>query len=394
VTEHSLARRAAAEFVGTGLLVAVVVGSGIAAQTLSSDVGIQLLENSAATAAGLFVLILMFGPVSGAHLNPMVSAVDWFLGRREGAGLTGRETVAYVVAQTLGGIAGAVLADAMFAHPLVQWSTKDRGASHLWLGEIVATSGLLLLIFALARSGRAATAPAAVGAYIGAAYWFTSSTSFANPSVTIARAFTKSFAGIAPGSVPGFLAAQVIGGVVGVAAILTFYPHAGRVADDVVVPHTHPVRHPEDVPMTSRPSILFACRKNAGRSVAAKVLAEYYGDGVIDVRSAGSTPGAEVHPEVAAVLAERGLSTDAERPKLLDRGLVEAADLVVTMGCGEECPYVPGKRYVDWEVDDPSGQDLDVVRAIVDDIDARVRVLVSEIAPGHLLPDAPTPVRR
>jgi glycerol uptake facilitator-like aquaporin len=237
VTEHSLARKAAAELVGTALLVTVVVGSGIAAQTLSSDVGIRLLENAAATAAGLFVLILMFGPVSGAHFNPVVSAADWFLGRREGAGLSGRDTAVYTIAQTAGGIAGAVLADAMFAHPLVQWSTKDRSSGHLWLGEVVATSGLLLLIFGLARSGRSSAAPAAVGAYIGAAYWFTSSTSFANPAVTIGRAFTNTFAGIAPSSVPGFVGAQIVGLGVGVAAILTFYPHAGRAAGDVIVPH-------------------------------------------------------------------------------------------------------------------------------------------------------------
>jgi arsenate reductase (thioredoxin) len=142
--------------------------------------------------------------------------------------------------------------------------------------------------------------------------------------------------------------------------------------------------------MSDLPSILFACRKNAGRSVAAKVLAEHYGHGAVDVRSAGSTPGAAVHREVATVLAERGLSTDAEIPKLLDLALVEAADVVVTMGCGEECPYVPGKRYVDWEIADPNGQDLEVVRAIVDDIDGRVRALVAELAPGHVLPGVPT----
>jgi arsenate reductase (thioredoxin) len=384
----SLHRRAAAELVGTGLLVTVVVGSGIAAQTLSTDVGIRLLENAVATAAGLFVLILMFGPVSGGHFNPVVSVADWFLGRREGFGLCGLDTVWYVGAQTVGAIAGTVLADAMFAKPLVQWSTRDRSSGHLWLGEVVATSGLLLLIFALARSGRSGSAPAAVGAYIGAAYWFTSSTSFANPSVTIARAFTNTFAGISPGSVPGFIGAQIVGLAIGVAAILTFYPHAGRAADEVVVPHEP--ESTKDVAMSDRPSILFACRKNAGRSVAAKVLAEHYGGSAVEVRSAGSTPGEHVHPEVAAVLAERGLSTEAERPKLLDLGLVEAADVVVTMGCGEECPYVPGKRYVDWEVDDPAGQDVAAVRAIVDDIDSRVRALLRELVPGHAQPVAAT----
>jgi arsenate reductase len=372
VNEYSLTRRAAAEFVGTALLVAVVVGSGIAAETLSTDIGIRLLENAAATAAGLYVLILIFGPVSGAHLNPVVSVADWFLRRREDAGFTGTDTIVYVVAQTLGGIGGAILADAMFAHPLISWSTKDRNSAHLWLGEVVATAGLLLLIFALNRSDRSGTTPAAVGAYIGAAYWFTSSTSFANPAVTIARAFTNTFAGIAPSSVPGFVVAQIVGLGLGIVAILSFYPSPRRT-----------------YAMTAVPSVLFACRKNAGRSVAAKVLAEYYGGGAIDVRSAGSTPGDHIHPEVAAVLAERGLSTAAERPRLLDLELVQAADVVVTMGCGEECPYVPGKRYVDWEIDDPGGQELAAVRVIVDEIDARVRALVHELAPTHALPAVP-----
>ena len=194
-----LSRRLAAELVGTALLVTVVVGSGIAAQQLSpDDVGLQLLENSTATVFGLAVLILLFGPVSGAHFNPAVSAADWLLGRRAGTGLTGRDTAAYVAAQVIGGVAGAVLANAMFDLPAGQISTKDRLSLGHGLGEIVATAGLVLLIFALARTGRAALSAAAVGAYIGAAYWFTSSTSFANPAVTVGRMFTDTFAGIAP----------------------------------------------------------------------------------------------------------------------------------------------------------------------------------------------------
>jgi glycerol uptake facilitator-like aquaporin len=216
-----------AEFTGTAFLVTAVVGSGVMAATLSpQDVGLQLLENSVATAFALGALILTFGPVSGAHFNPVVSAADWFLGRRTGTGLTATELAAYVVAQTAGAVAGSILANLMFDLDAVTWSQKDRSASHLWLGEIVATAGLLLLIFALARSGRTSAAPAAVGAYIGAAYWFTSSTSFANPAVTIGRAFTDTFAGIAPGSVPGFVAAQLIGLAAGVALLLVLYPAA------------------------------------------------------------------------------------------------------------------------------------------------------------------------
>ncbi|KAB1913462.1 aquaporin family protein [Micromonospora sp. AMSO31t] len=233
----ALPRRASAEFAGTALLVAAVVGSGIAAARLSpTDVGLQLLENAIATALALGALILTFGPVSGAHFNPVVSGVDWWLGRRSGTGLTGRDLAAYTAAQTGGAITGAVLADLMFGLPAVAWSRTGRTGGNLWLAEVVATAGLVVLVFALARSGRTAAAPAAVGAYIGAAYWFTSSTSFANPAVTIGRAFTDTFAGIAPTSVPGFVAAQLVGGVVAVAALAAWYPHAADTADAVVVP--------------------------------------------------------------------------------------------------------------------------------------------------------------
>ncbi|MDQ7908065.1 MIP/aquaporin family protein [Phytohabitans sp. ZYX-F-186] len=233
----ALSRRAAAEFVGTALLVAVVVGSGIMAARLSpGDVGLRLLENSTTTAFGLAVIILMVGPVSGAHLNPVVSVADWWLGRRAGTGLTARDLAVYVPAQVAGAIAGSVLANLMFDLAAVDWSGTDRATSRLWLGEVVATAGLVLLIFALARSGRAAVAPAAVGGYIGAAYWFTSSTSFANPAVTVGRAFTDTFAGIAPGSVPGFVGAQLVGLVVGLGALAMLYPRAGVGVEQVVVP--------------------------------------------------------------------------------------------------------------------------------------------------------------
>ncbi|MEU4624850.1 MIP/aquaporin family protein [Actinoplanes sp. NPDC023801] len=241
----TLWRRLLAEFLGTALLVTAVVGSGIMAVELSpDDVGLQLLENSVATAFALGALILTFGPISGAHFNPVVSAADWFLGRRSGTGLTIKDLGGYAVAQTLGAVAGSILANLMFDLTAVTFSTKERAAGNLWLGEIVAVVGLLLLIFALSRSGRASVAPAAVGAYIGAAYWFTSSTSFANPSVTIGRAFTDTFAGIAPASVPGFVVAQLVGLLIGVGLVVALYPHAGDNADAVVVPHedTDPAR--------------------------------------------------------------------------------------------------------------------------------------------------------
>jgi glycerol uptake facilitator-like aquaporin len=235
---QDLLRRLTAELIGTALLVAVVVGSGIAAERLSpDDVGLQLLENSTATFLGLTVLILMFGPISGAHFNPVVSAADWLLGRHRGTGLTGRDVLAYSAAQTVGAIAGAALANLMFEVSLTELATTERDGAHLLLGEVVATAGLVTLIFVLARTGRGALAAPAVGAYIGAAYWFTSSTSFANPAVTVGRMFSDTFAGIDPGSVPGFLAAQVVGGALAVALVRYLLPGVGDTADDVVVPH-------------------------------------------------------------------------------------------------------------------------------------------------------------
>ena len=235
--QPTLARRLLAEFLGTGLLVAVVVGSGIAAETLSpADAGLQLLENSTATMLGLAVLILLFGPVSGAHFNPVVSLGDWFLGRRRRTGLSLPELGCYVVAQAVGGIAGALLANAMFEVGTSMSTTHRASGGHL-LSEVVATAGLVALVVALAGSGRGAMAAPAVGAYIGAAYWFTSSTSFANPAVTIGRMFSDTFAGIAPASVPAFVAAQALGLSVGLVVTLALYPDAGTRADEVVVPH-------------------------------------------------------------------------------------------------------------------------------------------------------------
>ena len=219
------ARRALAEFLGTGLLVTLVVGSGIMAQRLSpTDIGLQLLENSTATALGLAALILIFAPLSGAHFNPVVTLADYVLRRREPGALDVRTVAIYLPAQIAGGILGTILANLMFALPAVTLSTKNRTAGHLWLGEIVATAGLILLIFALSRTGRGHYGPAAVGAYIGAAYWFTSSTSFANPAVAVARAFTDTFAGIKPSSVPGFVFAELLGAAIGVVLIVLLYP--------------------------------------------------------------------------------------------------------------------------------------------------------------------------
>ena len=228
-----MSRRLLAEFLGSALLAAVVIGSGIAAQELSQDVGLQLLENSVATTFGLFALILMFGPVSGAHFNPVVSLVDAAFG-----GLPWRTAACYVPVQVAGCILGAVLANAMFELPAVSISETDRvSAAHL-LSEVIATAGLVVMIFSLVRSGRAAIAPAAVGAYIGAAYWFTSSTSFANPAITVGRVFSDTFAGIAPASVGPFILAQLVGGAVALGLVRFLYPDLSAAeAGNVVVPH-------------------------------------------------------------------------------------------------------------------------------------------------------------
>ncbi|WTJ79227.1 aquaporin family protein [Kitasatospora sp. NBC_01539] len=223
-----LANRVAAELVGTAALVTVVVGSGIQATELTRDVGLQLLANSLATVFGLGVLILLLGPVSGAHFNPVVTLAEWWTGRKDPKGLGAREVAAYIPAQIAGAIGGAILADAMFGKALVQWSTHDRSAGHLLLGEAVATAGLILLIFGLAKTDHLRHAPAAVASYIGAAYWFTSSTSFANPAVSIGRAFTDTFAGIAPSSLPGFIGMQLIGAVAGLALVALLFTHRVR----------------------------------------------------------------------------------------------------------------------------------------------------------------------
>ncbi len=232
--DTTLWRRLLAEFLGSALLATVVIGTGIAAQTLSpGNVGLQLLENATATAAGLFAIILMFGPISGAHFNPVVSFVDAAFG-----GLSWRDAAAYLPCQTVGCVGGAILANVMFSEAAISISTKHRASGPHWVSEVVATVGLILVIFALARSGRSRLAPAAVGAYIGSAYFFTSSTSFANPAVTVGRMFSDTFAGIAPSSVPSFISAQIVGGVLAFGLVRVLYPGMTRSeAADIIEPH-------------------------------------------------------------------------------------------------------------------------------------------------------------
>ena len=234
MNDVALWRRLLAELLGSAFLAAVVIGSGIAAQTLSpGNVGLELLENAAATAAGLYTIILMFGPVSGGHFNPVVSFADASFG-----GLSWRDAAAYLPAQVAGCIGGAMVANLMYSGAAISISTKHRASPAHFLSEIVATLGLILVIFALARSDRSRATPAAVGAYIGAAYFFTSSASFANPAITIGRMFSDTFAGIAPSSAPVFIAAQLGGGIAGVLLIRFLYPSLSPAqAHDAVVPH-------------------------------------------------------------------------------------------------------------------------------------------------------------
>jgi glycerol uptake facilitator-like aquaporin len=229
-----LARRLLAELLGSALLAALVIGSGIAAQRFSpNDAGLQLFENAAATAAGLFTIILMFGPVSGGHFNPVVSLVDAIFG-----GIRWRDALAYLPVQVAGCVLGAVVANGMFSLGAISISSHHRASSGHLFSEVIATAGLVLVIFSLARTKRTSTAPAAVGAYIGAAYFFTSSSSFANPAITVGRMFSNTFAGIAPASVPGFTAAQLLGGACAILAVRALYPQVRPAeAAEVLLPH-------------------------------------------------------------------------------------------------------------------------------------------------------------
>jgi glycerol uptake facilitator-like aquaporin len=245
-TGPALGRAVVAEATGSALLVAVVIGSGIAAERLSpGEEGLQLLASSAATAGALVALILAFGSVSGAHLNPVVTLAERLLG-----GMSTRVAVAYAAAQAVGAVLGAIVANLMFDLPAVEWSTHERATGALWLGEAVATFGLVLVILGVARSERPSSAPFAVAGYIGAAYWFTSSTSFANPAVTLGRTLSDTFAGIGPSSAPMFVAMQVAGALAAVALARYLFVDLGQATDLVVAhdagaDHRHPDLGPE-----------------------------------------------------------------------------------------------------------------------------------------------------
>jgi arsenate reductase (thioredoxin) len=359
----SLDRRLVAEALGTGLLIIAVIGSGIMASRLSpTDTGLALLENAAATAGALIGLILIFGSVSGGHFNPVVTLIDRAFGS-----ISTRDTALYIAAQVVGGCLGAIVANLMFSLPAIELATTERSSGALWLSEVDATIGLLLIIHGCVRSGRAGVVAFAVGLWIGSAYWFTSSTSFANPAVTIARTLSDSFAGIEPSSAPMFILMQLAGAGLAFFLIRYLYPQMAS------------PRPREGPPMPKQPAVLFVCVHNAGRSqMAAGWLRSLAGDRVA-VYSGGSEPAAEVNPVAVQAMAEVGIDIAGEQPQHWTAELIGAADLVITMGCGDACPIFPGKRYEDWELDDPAGLDIAAVRPIRDDIRRRVEALLRSL---------------
>jgi glycerol uptake facilitator-like aquaporin/protein-tyrosine-phosphatase len=326
------------------------------------NVAIALLANTIATGAVLIALIFTFGSISGAHFNPAVSLAD-SLER----GLLWREVPTYVTAQVLGGVIGTAVAHLMFALPLFSLSLHVRSGASQVFSEFIATFGLLSVIWGCSRL-RANSVPFAVGTYITAAYWFTASTSFANPAVTIARALSNTFAGIRPIDAPLFIAAQVCGGIAATFLFRWLVPNLPATAKDILMPHK------EFSPMKT---YLFACVHNAGRSQMAAALFNIYAnrEGCVGV-SAGTQPAHQVHPEVLQVMQEIGVDLSAARPQKLTDELASSASVLVTMGCGETCAYVPGLKRVDWQIPDPKGQPIERVRQIRDEIHERVKELL------------------
>jgi len=365
---NSLSRRVVAELIGTALLVAAVIGSGIMAERLSNgNIALALLANTIATGAALVALILTFGPISGAHFNPAVSFSDAVVG-----GLSRRAATFYIVAQCFGGLGGAAIAHLMFSLQLYSVSEHARSGDAQIFSEFVAAFGLMAVIWGCSKA-RPDAVPFAVGAYITAAYWFTASTSFANPAVTLARAFSNTFAGIRPIDTPAFIAAQFTGALAATALFRWLLPRdLAREAPKVLVPHTNDT---SDAPMKT---YIFACVHNAGRSQMAAAFFNRYAESGCRALSAGTMPAEHVHPEVIQVMSEIGIDLSASRPRKLTGALAKNADVLVTMGCGEACPFVPGLRIVDWSIPDPKGQPLEVVRRIRDQIHGQVRVLLKE----------------
>ena len=357
-----LSKRTTAEFMGTCFLVAGVVGSGIMAERLAGgSIALALLANTVATGAILVALILALGSISGAHFNPAVTLSDAIEG-----GIRWREVPAYIGAQICGGLTGAAVAHLMFGLPLFSMSHHARSGPAQVFSEFVATFGLMTVIWGCSRL-RGNAVPFAVGAYITAAYWFTSSTSFANPAVTLARAVSDTFSGIRPADAPAFIAAQFAGAIAATFLFRWLVPSLPKTAEDILMPHgSHHLK-----------TYLFACVHNAGRSQMAAALFNVYADqnqcrGI----SAGTQPAAQVHPEVVEAMREIGIDLSSSNPQKLTPALAQTASVLVTMGCGDACPFVPGLKTIDWPLQDPRGQSVEAVRAIRDEIHEKVKTLI------------------
>ena len=363
MSSTSLQRKVTAEFLGTFFLAATVIGSGIMAERLAgANVALALLANTIATGAILVALIFTFGAISGAHFNSAVTVADALE-----HGMPWREVPAYVLAQCSGGLAGAAVAHLMFGLSLFSLSRHARSGGAQVFSEFVATFGLLAVIWGCSRV-RANSVPFAVGAYITAAYWFTSSTSFANPAVTLARAVSDTFAGIRPIDAPFFIAAQMCGAIAATFLVRWLIPSLPETAERILLPHE-----------TSNhlKTYLFACVHNAGRSQMAAALFNLYAErsGCLAI-SAGTQPADHIHPEVVDVMREIGVDLTSARPRRLTENLARTASVLVTMGCGEACPFVPNLRTIDWALPDPKGQSLEAVRATRDEIHDRVKELI------------------
>ena len=380
-------RRLLAELLGSAFLAAIVIGSGIAAQQLSpSDTGLQLFENAAATAAGLFAIILMFGPVSGGHFNPVVSFVDAAFG-----GLSWSDALAYLPAQLAGCIGGAVVANIMFAEPAISISTKHRASGPHSLSEIVATVGLLLRDLRPRSLGSQPYRTGRRGCLHRGRLLLHQLDELRQPGHhrrSYVLQHLRRHRSVVGAGVHRCATRRRRGGGTGHQGPLP-RRHPGRSLRcrlppprgeaDKRFPPTTSIPNSGGDGVIDKPVVLFLCTHNAGRSLAARVLLDHYANGRIDVRSAGSEPGDQLNPSVVAVLQERGLDPTGEHPKSLTADDAVAADVIVTMGCGEACPVYPGKRYLDWNLPDPAGQPVETVRPIVDDIDRRVRGLLDEL---------------
>lgn len=372
-------RRLVAEALGTASLLAAIVGSGIVVGQ-GGEAPAQLFQHAIVVGAALTALILAFGPVSGAHFNPAVTLADaWFGGTRWA------RAARYVVAQLVGATAGTVFTNLTFGLPAVALATTPRPGMTMAAAEGAATAGLLVVIFGLIRAGGGRVVAAAVGAYIAAAIMFTASDSFANPAVALARMLTDTWAGIAPQSVPAFLAGQAAGTVAAIALVGWLYHPQPREAAQVVVPTFNPPPNGDSPPgagpmsTSATPTVLFLCVHNAGRSQMAAGWLQHLAGDRTRVLSGGSEPGDEIHPVVAEAMRELGVDIAANAPRAWTRADLENADVVVTMGCGDQCPVVAGKRYLDWELPDPADKPLEQVRSIRDEIGERVRGLLTEL---------------